>query len=113
MTYESKIHTKLAVDARTFIPIRFRTWASILLGTLFGGVCALIGMLTAEELFANEEAFKSEDGVVTFERDGKISYLGDVEVIKEKIDFFCYGLITFAMNLRCLGMSIACNSNRT
>ena len=88
VTYESKIHTKLIVDAQAFIPIRFRTWASILLGTLLGGACTSIGMLTAKELFANEEAFESEDGVVTFERDGKISYLGeDVEVIKEKIDF--------------------------
>ena len=88
VTYESKVHTKLTVDAQAFIPIRFRTWASILLGRLLGGACTSIGMLTAEELFASEEAFKLEDGVITFERDGKISYLGeDVEIIKEKIDF--------------------------
>ena len=84
VTYESKTRTKLTVDAHAFIMVHFHTWISRVLG----GACTSIGTLTAEELFANEEAFKSEDGVVTFERDGKISYLGEeVEIIKEKIGF--------------------------
>ena len=84
VTYESKTRTKLTVDAAAFIPVRFRTWFSKVLG----GLCTSTGILTAEELFVNEEAFKSENGVVTFERDGKISYLGEeVEIIKEKTSF--------------------------
>lgn len=81
ITYESKTRTKLIVDAQAFIPIRFRTRFSQMLG----GICTSVGRLTAEEIFVNEDNFKSEDGFVTFERDGKISYLGEeVEIIKEK-----------------------------
>ena len=82
VTYESKTRTKLTIDAQAFIPIRFRTRFSQMLG----GICTSVGMLTAEDIFVNEENFKSEDGYVTFERDGKISYLGEeVEITKEKI----------------------------
>ena len=82
VTYESKIRTKLTIDAQAFIPICFRTRFSQMLG----GICTSVGMLTAEDIFVNEENFKSEDGYVTFERDGKISYLGEeVEITKEKI----------------------------
>ena len=81
VTYESKTRTKLTIDAQAFIPIRFRTRFSQMLG----GICTSVGRLTAEDIFVNEDKFKSEDGFVTFERDGKISYLGEeVEITKEK-----------------------------
>ena len=84
VTYESKTRTRLTVDAQAFIPIRYRTRFAQMLG----GICTSIGRLTAEDIFVNEEKFKSENGVVTFERDGKISYLGEeVEIIKEKTGF--------------------------
>ena len=81
VTYESKTRTKLTVDAQAFIPIRYRTRFSQMLG----GICTSAGRLTAEDIFVDEENFKSENGYVTFERDGKISYLGEeVEITKEK-----------------------------
>ena len=84
VTYESKTRTKLTVDAQAFIPIRFRTKFAQMLG----GICTSIGRLTAEDIFVNEDNFKSEDGIVSFERDGKVSYLGEeVEITKEKNEF--------------------------
>ena len=36
----------------------------------------------------NEDNFKSENGIVSFEHDGKVSYLGEeVEITKEKTGF--------------------------
>ena len=38
-----------------------------------------------EELLANEEKFDLKNGVVIFEHEGKMSYVGEeVEIIKEK-----------------------------
>ena len=81
VTYESKIRTKLTVDAQAFIPICYRTRFSQMLG----GICTSVGRLTAEDIFVNEDEYKSENGFVTFVRDGKISYLGEeVEITKAK-----------------------------
>ena len=83
VTYESKTRIKLAIDAEAFIPVRYRTRFAQLLG----GICASNGRVTAEDLFVNEEEYKSENGIVTFERDGSISYLGEeVEITKTKTD---------------------------
>lgn len=81
VTYESKTRIKLWIDAEAFISVRYRTrFAQIM-----GGVCTSVGRITAEDLFVGEEEYKSEDGIVTFERDGQISYLGEeVEITKEK-----------------------------
>lgn len=82
VTYESTTVTELLVDARASLPVRYRTSVA----KLFGGICTSIGSLTAEDLFVNEQNYKSEDEVVTFTREGKISYLGEeVEIVKKKI----------------------------
>ena len=83
VTYKAKTRTKLSIEADTYVPVRYHTRLS----QKFGGLCTKIGRLTAEDLFANEEKFESKNGVVTFEHDGKMSYVGrEVEIIKEKTD---------------------------
>ena len=83
VTYEAKTRTKLSIDADAFVPVRYHTRLS----QKFGGLCTKVGQVTAEDLFANEEKFESKNGLVTFEHDGKMSYVGrEVEIIKEKTD---------------------------
>ena len=85
MTYVAKIHTKLSINADTFVPVRYHTR----LLQKFGGSCTKVERVTAEDLFVSEEKFESKNGVVTFEHDGKMSYVGqEVGIIKEKTD--CY-----------------------
>lgn len=83
VTYEAKTRTKLSIDADEYVPVRYHTKLS----QKFGGLCTKVGQITAEDLLANEEKFESKNGVVSFEHDGKISYVGEeVEIIKEKTD---------------------------
>jgi hypothetical protein len=83
VTYEAKTRTKLSIKADTYVPVRYHTRLS----QKFGGLCTKVGRLTAEDLLANEEKFECKNGIVSFEHDGKISYVGrEVEIIKEKTD---------------------------
>ena len=82
VTYESDTTTEVTVDATNFLPVHYRTMLS---RRVFGGIFSSTGVLTAHDLFGNEEDYKYEDYVVTFKRQGKISYLGEeVEIIKRK-----------------------------
>ena len=50
-----------------------------------GGIFPSTGVLTAYDLFGEEERFKCDDYLVAFRQKGKISYLGEeVEVVKRK-----------------------------
>lgn len=83
VTYEAKTRTKLSIQADAYVPVRYHSRMS----QKFGGLWTKVGRLTAEDLFANEEKFESKNGVVTFEHDGKMSYVGgEIEIIKEKND---------------------------
>ena len=59
------------IQADAYVPVHSNTRLS----QKFGGLCTKIGRLTAEDLFANEEKFESKNGIVTFEHDGKMSYV--------------------------------------
>ena len=82
VTYESRSTIEVTVDMSHVLSVRYRTMLSRRLGGMFPST----GVLTAEDLFGEEEDFKCEDYIVTFKRRGKISYLGEeVEVVKQKI----------------------------
>ena len=82
VTYESATTTEVTVDTTQVLPVRYRTMFSRRLGGMFTST----GVLTARDLYEEEEDFKCDDYMVTFKRQGKISYLGEeVEVVKQKI----------------------------
>ena len=82
VTYESATTTEITVDTTHVLPVRYRTMFSRRLGGMFTST----GVLTAQDLYEEEEDFKCDDYMVTFKRQGKISYLGEeVEVVKQKI----------------------------
>lgn len=81
VTYESTTTTEVTVDHTNVLPVLYRT----MLSRRLGGIFTSTGVLTAQDLFANEEGYKCEEFVVTFKRRGKVSYLGEeVEIIKSK-----------------------------
>ena len=81
VTYESNTTTEVTVDTTHVLPVRYRT----MLSRQLGGIFPSTGVLTVYDLFGEEEGFKCEDHLVTFRRQGKISYLGEeVEVVKKK-----------------------------
>ena len=81
VTYESKTVTEVTVDATLTIPVFYRTMFSRRIGGLFTST----GVLTVDDLFGQEEDYKNEDGIVTFKRHGRVSYLGEeVDIIKDK-----------------------------
>ena len=82
VTYESTTTTEVTVDTTHVLPVRYRTMFSRQLG----GIITSTGMLTAQDLFGEEDGFKCGEYLVTFRQQGKISYLGEeVEVVKQKI----------------------------
>lgn len=82
VTYESDVKIQLTVDAKSAIPIKYRTPVSRLLG----GLTTSGGILTAKEVFANENDFKDDGVNITFSRMSKISYLGEeVEIVKDEL----------------------------
>ena len=81
VTYESEVKTRLTVDSKTKIPIKYRTP----LAQLLGGFGTSNGFLTAKELFCNECEFEDNGTNITFSRMSKMSYLGEeVEIIKDE-----------------------------
>ena len=83
VTYESTTMTEVTVDAKASMTVLYRTRISRKLG--YGSILWNKGILTAKELFANELDFKCENEVVSFKRQGKVSYIGEeVEIMKDK-----------------------------
>ena len=81
MTYESKTITEVTVDAAFSIPVFYCTMFS----RRIGGIFTSTGVLTVDDLFGQEEDYKNEDGIATFKRQGKVSYLGEeVDIVKDK-----------------------------
>lgn len=82
VTYESEVKIQLTVDAKSGIPVKYRTPVSRILG----GLTTSSGILTAKEVFVNEKDFNDEGANITFSRMSKISYLGEeVEIIKDEL----------------------------
>ena len=83
VTYESTTVTEATVDARATMSVLYRTSRSRKIG--YGSILLNRGEITAKELFVNELDYKCEGDVVTFKRQGKVSYIGEeVEILKDK-----------------------------
>ena len=81
VTYETETVTEQSIEATVFIPVYYRTRFSRMTGGLFIST----GVLKAEEIFNKEDDYKCEDGLITFKRDGTVSYLSEeVEIVKTK-----------------------------
>ena len=81
VTYESKTVTELSISATAFLPVYYRTRFS----RMIGGIFTSSGVLSAQDIFSQEEDYKCEDGHITFKRHGTVSYLGEeVEITKTK-----------------------------
>ena len=82
VTYESETLTEITIDAKAFVKVRYRTKFS---RRFTGGVLIKSVKITAKELFRNELGYKCEDDLVTFQRRGVISHIGEeVEILKER-----------------------------
>ena len=96
VTYEAKVCTLVSVDANASIPVHFETSFASMLHDFSCKLCQVVclsygvltwtvGTITAEDIFVDEEDFRSDNGTVAFKRDGKISYIGEeVEIFKQK-----------------------------
>ena len=81
VTYELKVVTELRVNTDIYVPIRFKGRVERKLGSL---CTATIRSLTAEDLFCNEMGYKNVDGVITFTREGTVTYSGEeVEILTD------------------------------
>lgn len=81
VTYEVRVITEVSVNANTYLGIRFKGRIEKKLGSL---CTATIRCLTAEDLFRYEAGFRMIDGVITFTREGTISYsVEEVEIITD------------------------------
>lgn len=82
VTYESEVKIQLTVDTKSGIPIKYRTPVLRLLG----GLITAGGILTAKEIFANENDLTDDGANITFSRMSKVSYLGEeVEIVKDEV----------------------------
>lgn len=82
VTYKAKSIIQFRVDANATIPVRYRSKFS---RVFLGGVRVDLGKITVEDLFQDEDKSEVKDGVLTFRREGYISYLSEeVEVTKEE-----------------------------
>lgn len=83
VTYEAKTTLRYTVDSNIFLPVKYRTHLSRVLG----------GFFVSTEYFSSREIFKDETGFrvignnVTFTREATVSYIGEqVEIKKRKDD---------------------------
>lgn len=82
VTYEADTVVKLAIDAKATIPVRYRSKIS---RKYFGGIIVKEAKITAKELFKGEDNYNIVDDILTFTRNGKLSYLSEeVEIRKEE-----------------------------
>ena len=81
VTYEVKMVTELRINANTALPLRFKGRFE----KQFGSFCtATIRPLSAKDLFRNEAGFKMVDDVITFTREGTVTYVSEeVEIITD------------------------------
>ena len=81
VTYEVKMVTELRIDANTTLPLRFKGRFEKQLGSF---CTATIRPLSAKDLFCNEAGFKVIDDVITFTREGTVTYVSEeVEIITD------------------------------
>lgn len=84
VTHESKTVTRLIVDPKAFIRVRYLSYFS---KTFLGGFWKSEGIITAEDLFTDEEDYEEVEEYITFTSESKVSYLGEeVEVHKTMFD---------------------------
>lgn len=84
VTYEAKTTLRFAVDADIVLPVRYRNHLSRVLG----GFYISTAYIPAREIFEEETDYViNNKNVVTFTRDGTVSYIGErVEIQKSKSD---------------------------
>lgn len=84
VTYEAKTTLRFAVDADIVLTVRYRNHLSRVLG----GFYVSTAYIPAREIFEEERDYSINDkNVVTFTRDGTVSYIGErVEIQKNKTD---------------------------
>ena len=81
VTYELQIVAEFRLNADAHLPIRFKGRVEKKLGSF---CTATVRSVTAKDMFCNEAWFKEVDGVVTFRREGTLSYTGEeVEIITD------------------------------
>ena len=81
VTYEMRMVTELRLNANTALPLRFKGRFEKQLGSF---CTATIRPLCAKDLFCNEAGFKMVDGMVTFTREGTVTYVSEeVEIITD------------------------------
>ena len=81
VTYEVKMVTELRISANTTLPLRFKGRLEKQLGSL---CTATIRPLSTKDLFCNEARFKMVDDVITFTREGTVTYVSEeVEIITD------------------------------
>lgn len=82
VTHKARTVVLFRVDANAAIPVRYRSWFS---RHFMGGLAKKLGEITVTEIFRNESNVQVKDGILTFEREGSMSYLSEeVEVTKEE-----------------------------
>ena len=81
VTYELKMVTELCVSASATLPLRFKGRLEKKLGSF---CTATVRYLNAKDLFCNESGYRVVDGMVTFTREGTVSYIGEeVEIVTD------------------------------
>ena len=81
VTYEMRMVTELRINADAILPLRFKGRFEKKLGSI---CTATIQPLSAKDLFCNEAGFKIVDGVITFTREGTVTYISEeVEIITD------------------------------
>lgn len=84
VTYEAKSSLKYTVDADIALPVRYRNHLS----RCFGGFYVSTTYIPAREIFRGETDYHEDaNRIITFKRDGCVSYVGEeVEIKKSKKD---------------------------
>lgn len=84
VTYQADTTLRFAVDADIVLPVRYRNHLSRVLGGFFVSTA----YIPTREIFEEENDFMLTDrNVVTFTREGNVSYIGErVEIKKNKTD---------------------------
>lgn len=81
VTYEVKMVTELRINANTTLPLRFKGRFEKQLGSF---CTATIHPLSAKDLFRYEAGFKMIDDVITFTREGTVTYVSEeVEIVTD------------------------------
>lgn len=80
VTFRLRTTTEYSIEADAVLAVLYRArWQRML-----GGTSSSTCVLWAAEMFCNETNFRIEDGIVKFQRDGAITYIGEEVEIKKK-----------------------------